>query len=665
MASFGEVNQSLDRLAETPARSCSPTENDELSLQEGAAMNVGERQRFLVSSLGKAYSPSTEVLKDMVLKFFDSSKDSREKIEPALCEDPRVARARLRDLADSNFKDQQELARFEDNMRKFEMRVSEGRLPAHEVAATYRQIERLLEASDNPAIPTINTDVRMRLAQEIMEQAASPTSINQGNHDTCNVTTVEARTYTRNPSAAARLVADIATTGIYMTAGDPQVEVRVNPSHIAPDETSAVADNAARSRASQIFQVTAVNIHYTVGTSAIGQPGRIVYEQVTPEAGAIPPDDGERLWDCSTDPPKEISRDPEISDDGVVGISNQITGLNESDVLIAHRDDYSGEGKLITLFDSEAGFHKTIERLHREGKFPVIVRVGSGNEPFLTDSGGGAAGGSGGAHLVTITGYRTGPPAMVEVDNQWGQSADHLRDQALAVHELYLATRASENPSTIADVEKDVESARKRNAVDAFQEIELLRLKRAAAIAQLTEARSEENMSKAEIREANRKSADEFEAGLAKQIRAAAKRWSKDGELYTGERVKSLEKLDSILKAMLPERRFAMLGTIRDSQMLEPVEYDFRLAKAIADAHQRWAAEDARSAEHPEKDVAATKRAHDERAQANAKMEQLLKELPAQRRKAVTAAALHKTQLRIEIPWAELSDNAFTRNAFL
>ena len=147
-------------------------------------------------------------------------------------------------------------------------------------------------------------------------------------------------------------------------------------------------------------------------------------------------------------------------------------------------------------------------------------------------------------------------------------------------------------------------------------------------------------MSEAEIQKANRKSADEFDTGLARQIHAAAKRWSKDGELYTGERVKSLEKLDSILKAMPPERRFATLGTIRDSQMLEPVEYDFRLAKAITDAHERWATQDARSTEEPAKDVAATKRAHDERVRAKAKMEQLLKNLPAERRKAVTATVL-------------------------
>ncbi len=638
MAKFGEGDQSVDRAAEPGGGSCSFTENEESSLQRGAARNASERQRFLVNSLGKSHSPSTEILKDIVVKFFDSSRDSVERIEPASCGDPQAASARLQALAESKLESPWELAKFEENMRKFEMRVAEGRLPAHEVAATYRQIERLLDAPDNPAIPEITADVRIRLAQEIMEQTAVPTSINQGNHDTCSVTTVEARTYTRNPSAAARLVTDIATTGVYRTAGAPQVEVRVDPSRIAPDQISAEDAGESRSRASQIFQVTAVNIHYTIENNSSDPPGKIVYEQVAPEAGAIPPDDGERLWDRSTDPPTELARDPDICDDGVVRISNQITGLNESDVLIAHIEDYAGEGKLITKIDSEVSFQRTIERLHRDGKLPVILRVGSGNEPFLTDSDGGAAGGFGGPHFVTITGYRPGPPAMVEVDNQWGPDADHLGDEALNVHELYLATRASEAAGTIADVEKDVEAGRKHNKIDTFKEFELLRLKRAATIAELNWAKSEGTMTKAAIQEANQKSAEEFDAGLARQIDAAARRWAKDGELYDGERANSVDKLDSILKATPPERRFAMLGKIYDSHMFSQEEYEHRLATAITDARERWAAEDAREAEDLGTDDVALKRLHDKRARAMADRDQLLKDIPAPRRKAMVSA---------------------------
>jgi len=66
-----------------------------MALQEGAAKSACERQRFLVNSLGKSFSPSTEVLKDMVVRFFDDGKDRAEWIESAACEDPPVPGARL------------------------------------------------------------------------------------------------------------------------------------------------------------------------------------------------------------------------------------------------------------------------------------------------------------------------------------------------------------------------------------------------------------------------------------------------------------------------------------------------------------------------------------------------------------------------------------------
>src|SRR5258706_14041011 len=81
---------------------------------------------------------------------------------------------------------------------------------------SYDSIDRLLEAKDNPAVPLTEAD-RVRVAKQVMSQEATPTSIDQGRHNTCNVTTVEERTYTRNPSEAAKLVEQVATTGAYET----------------------------------------------------------------------------------------------------------------------------------------------------------------------------------------------------------------------------------------------------------------------------------------------------------------------------------------------------------------------------------------------------------------------------------------------------------------
>src|SRR5262249_42018023 len=57
-----------------------PTKTDVLkpdeakSVQEGAAEMAGDRKRFLMSSLGRAMSASTEVLQDMVMTIYDGAK---------------------------------------------------------------------------------------------------------------------------------------------------------------------------------------------------------------------------------------------------------------------------------------------------------------------------------------------------------------------------------------------------------------------------------------------------------------------------------------------------------------------------------------------------------------------------------------------------------------
>ncbi|HEY9867627.1 MAG TPA: LysM domain-containing protein, partial [Candidatus Obscuribacterales bacterium] len=430
-------------------------------------------------------------------------------------EDPRVEAARLNDLAESKITDPEALARFQENMREFERRAEERGLPPEEIARTYREIGRLLEAEDNPNIPLTAED-RIRLAEQVMDQAAHPTHIDQGFHDTCNVTTVESRTYTTHPAEAARLVADVATTGEYRTNTTPPVVVTVNPESLIPDPESEIhpPTGDSRSHASQIFQVTAVNIHYTMENNRSDPPGRISYEQVEPVPGSTPPDDGERLLDRSTDPPTELARDPELDDDHIVDIANAITGENSSDVMIAHPDTIAGEGNKVTRVNSEAELNESVARLAREGKLPVIIGVYGTSEPFLTDSGGGRAGGSDGAHVVTITGYRPGPPPMVEVDNQWGEEADHTGDRAVSMHDLYLSMRPPDNAGQIADMRRDVEWNREHNSIDTFKEFELLRMERVAELERLRAARRDGSMTEEEARAAAERSGRDFDTAL-------------------------------------------------------------------------------------------------------------------------------------------------------
>lgn len=232
--------------------------------------------------------------------------------------DPRVERAMLHDLAEGSIKNPEDRAKFESDMIKFAAREKElqkqyetqGMKPEQaqqkareEVAKTYEQIGKLMGAGDNPDLPKIKSADRVLLAQQVMHQAANPDDVSQGGYNTCNVASGESRAYTKSPSEAARLVTDIVTTGKYTSNGSPPTTVEVGKDKdIHPDsllkigESKNAHDDGAnhRSYASQIFEVTAINMHYHKENAA-NPPQKIRYEQHQPNGE----DNGERLFDYS------------------------------------------------------------------------------------------------------------------------------------------------------------------------------------------------------------------------------------------------------------------------------------------------------------------------------------------------------------------------------
>src|SRR5262249_24679877 len=116
-------------------------------------------------------------------------------------------------------------------------------------------------------------------------------------------------------------------------------------------------------------------------------------------------------------------RSPNLSEDQIESLSNIITGKNETGFVVVHDGYRSGDN--ITRIKSRDELNDRLQQAQRDGKFPIIVRVDSANQPFFRDSNGGTAGGSDGAHVVTVTGYDAGPPAKVTVDNTWGSQSDH------------------------------------------------------------------------------------------------------------------------------------------------------------------------------------------------------------------------------------------------
>ncbi len=473
----------------------------------------------------------------------------------------------LMELAEKKIKDPEQLAQFRADMLRYEKTLEGKDLGAIEGAAVYDQIRRLLEHEGDQ--PTKAAD-RVVLAQQVMRQIATPSCVDQGNHPTCNVATVESRTYKRNPQAAAQLVADVATTGKYRASDGTEVEI--GATSLRPDAQASVnpPPDGARSYASQLFQITAANIAWEQQNARSDPPGKIRYEQYRPgEKDGVgntvlsyPEDSGERVIDYSKSPPQEVSdpegqaaRSPNLRADQIVDVSNAISGEPRFEhVLFNHEKNLIGDGKGVTVVNSEAQFEQKLIEAVEKGQLPVLVNVDTTCEPFWTDSGGGTAGGSGGTHLVTITGYEAGPPARVSVDGQWGSANDHAGNRSIAVHDLYMSMRNPKaSPEVVPELRKEVESRRAINSVDTIKEFELLRL---------------ETNQKVKGKEAP---AADYDAELGRLMVEVEKKWKNQGtEADPIEQERTRRAFMGMLKRLPADRQDAVLERLGREAPADP-----------------------------------------------------------------------------------------------
>lgn len=418
-------------------------------------------------------------------------KPSSTEAATSVSDSDKVKRIARTSMTDGDYKS------FVQDMQKFEQRadkigsmyekqgvpVEQARQRAHDqINKTYDQVGALLEAKDNPSVP-IDAAGRSRLAREIIKNAADPTEIRQGAHKTCTVATIESRLYTRQPALAARVVVDMATTGRYVAADGTKVSL--DQQSLKPDQDAAQKDSIFnRSYASQLFQVTAVNLSY-----AKTQPN-IHYEQhkVDPNLAG---DYGERQVDYSSGKPKErtpgwfdkhfngVSDDefhrPYLYLDQLLAINSAITGTKETNWMMQY---VSMPSAGVISPKSAKDLEESVLRAKASGNLPMTVSVHTGNEPFYSDSGAGAAGGSGGLHVVSITDIEPGKPAKLSVDNQWDKDADHLGDNKLTASEIFRAMKTPGDGSSMKELAEEVSANRKSGKIDDFKEFDLLRLKK-------------------------------------------------------------------------------------------------------------------------------------------------------------------------------------------
>lgn len=312
---------------------------------------------------------------------------------------------------------------FLDNMNEFINRAERDKVSDKEVADTLGQVLRIGNASD----AKVTGQERLYLTQQIMHHAAHPDQIDQGGHNTCNVTDVEMLTYTRNPSQAARMVADVALTGEY-TANDGK-KILIPPQNLVPDAEARVnpPDDGRRGFASQIFQATTLN-----DAAQRWNPPKYC-TNIAPGGGA---DTGEFWTDAHGNPllrekkddkgnvVKDANGNPVMEKDRFAGLGyheisdevKRLTGESKS-VLVSWED-----GKLRS-FESEDDLRKIITDAQKDGKMPLIIDVTADDKLFGGDKPVGDNERHAGNHVVVIRDYNP-TTGMVRVDNSWGSSSD-------------------------------------------------------------------------------------------------------------------------------------------------------------------------------------------------------------------------------------------------
>lgn len=384
----------------------------ELSVSNGAKekeSRQSEIKKFLADKLGDKLSDAGA--KDILAPVSPADllaeiKKSRANEVPELLKE---ARELLVHDAGLVIKKAPALKDFNEKLAAFDARSAARNLPEFERLSTYLQIGRVL----NPELKLEHGDKSL-LARSMMANAADPTGIDQGSHNTCNVTTLQCRLYTQEPGLASKIVADVACGGQFVTADGTVVK----PLSLAPDSEAKYDPplDGCRNYASQIFQLTAINAYWNrretmPGGKNVGK-GNIQYTQ-----GA----DGEYLVDASKNPPERQkfnsieSGHPWLDIYGVSEINQQLTGRPSKNFGIerwVYPSNSEGVSKIVTL----NGFKSRLSELKNENAFPVIIEVDASKKPFGDGKGFGP-------HVVTITDWDA-DKGLVSVDNQWGKSDD-------------------------------------------------------------------------------------------------------------------------------------------------------------------------------------------------------------------------------------------------
>lgn len=175
----------------------------------------------------------------------------------------REARAHLEEIAAANGVNMERfrghMDYFEERSRKWAETGLKGPSEA-QIAKTYENLSKLMEGSGKDVF---NKADRAKLAEEAMYNISTPWKINQGYNPTCNMTTGEVYIASRAPEKYAEILGQVASTGMYRTAGGKEVNPGIRAFQPTPEERNFDPDRQYQSNtrnwASHIVQHVGIN----------------------------------------------------------------------------------------------------------------------------------------------------------------------------------------------------------------------------------------------------------------------------------------------------------------------------------------------------------------------------------------------------------------------
>ncbi|HEY9680057.1 MAG TPA: hypothetical protein V6C89_21645 [Drouetiella sp.] len=274
---------------------------------------------------------------------------------------------------------------FLNNLNVFEERAgSAPGLTDNQVAKTLESMLQLFSSEQGK----VSQAWRITLAEQIMQECATPNQTDQGDHGTCNITTVETICWFRHPEVAANIVASAALQGYWYGPDGNKVVLRDGA--LIPDKEASrtPVPDGMRSFASQLFQAT---LFTELGQK---QSAPVFWTQVPNQKDT----DGGWGW---------VDAAGNYTKDGPGWILNSLG----AEVFELTGETLAAAGRLVKAdgdtvnFSTENEMIDYLKECKKDGKFPIIMLVWTG------------------AHVVTIDDYdpETG---MVSIDNQWGAKSD-------------------------------------------------------------------------------------------------------------------------------------------------------------------------------------------------------------------------------------------------